>query len=115
MIRAALVTFWRWAGREVRELRQGGIRAVLDCAGRGVLARTSLLHRTGTRVFSIAGAAPGVTTVYVRPDQADLIKLVELVESQSLTVRVAATYPLDGAARSLSKPCYGDMSPERSS
>jgi NADPH:quinone reductase-like Zn-dependent oxidoreductase len=83
---------------KVRLLAPGGLDAVLDCAGRGVLAMSSALQRKDTRVFSIADAAPGVTTIFARPDQMDLMKLVELVEAGSLTVRVARTYPLESAA-----------------
>jgi NADPH:quinone reductase-like Zn-dependent oxidoreductase len=82
----------------VGELAPAGVDAILDCAGRTVLAETSALHRQRTRVFSIAGAAPGVTTIYARPDQDDLISLVDLVEAGRLRVRVAATYPLASAA-----------------
>jgi len=87
-----------WSRGARTDARRGHSRGPRPVQGEGVLARTSLLHQTGTRVFLIADAALGVTTVYARPDQADLIKLVELVESQSLTLRVAATHPLEGAA-----------------
>ena len=82
----------------VGELAPAGVDTILDCAGRTVLAETSALHRQDTRVFSIAGQAPGATTVYARPDQDDLISLVDLVEAGRLRVRVAATYPLASAA-----------------
>ena len=38
-------------------------------------------------------------TVFARMDRADLLRLVELVEAERLTVQVAATYPLEDAAR----------------
>jgi NADPH:quinone reductase-like Zn-dependent oxidoreductase len=82
----------------VHLLASGGLDAVLDCAGRGVLAMSSALWGEDTRVFSIADAAPGATTIFARPDQTDLMKLVEMVEAGSLTVRVAMTYPLERAA-----------------
>ena len=82
----------------VDELAPGGVDAILDCAGGAVLAATSALHRQGTRVFSIAAQAPGITTIYARPDQYDLFSLVDLVEAERLRVRVSATYPLASAA-----------------
>jgi NADPH:quinone reductase-like Zn-dependent oxidoreductase len=82
----------------VLALTPAGVDAVFDCAGRGVLASTAALHHEGVRVFSIADGGPGVTTIYARPDQADLDSLVDLVEAGRLEVRVAATYPLAEAA-----------------
>jgi NADPH:quinone reductase-like Zn-dependent oxidoreductase len=83
---------------KVRELAPRGVDAAFDCAGRGVLARTAPLYGERTRVFSIADAAPGATTIFTRPNQGDLVKLVELVDAGRLSVRVAATYPLESAA-----------------
>jgi NADPH:quinone reductase-like Zn-dependent oxidoreductase len=82
----------------VLALTPAGVDAVFDCAGRGVLGSTAALHEEGVRVFSIADGGPGVTTIFARPDQADLISLVDLVEAERLVVRVAATYPLASAA-----------------
>jgi NADPH:quinone reductase-like Zn-dependent oxidoreductase len=76
----------------------GIVDAVFDSARRGVLGSTAALHSEGVRVFSIADGGPGVTTIFARPDQADLISLVDLVEAERLVVRVAATYPLASAA-----------------
>jgi NADPH:quinone reductase-like Zn-dependent oxidoreductase len=82
----------------VLALTPAGVDAVFDSAGRGVLGSTAAFHGEGVRVFSIADGGPGVTTIYARPDQADLISLVDLVEAERLVVRVAATYPLASAA-----------------
>jgi NADPH:quinone reductase-like Zn-dependent oxidoreductase len=82
----------------VLALAPTGVDAVFDCAGRGVLRSSAALHVEGVRVFSIADAGPGITTIYARPDQADLDSLVDLVEAGRLVVRVAATYPLAEAA-----------------
>jgi NADPH:quinone reductase-like Zn-dependent oxidoreductase len=82
----------------VLALTPAGVDAVLDCAGRGVLGNTAALHGEGVRVFSIADGGPGITTIFARPDQPDLISLVDLVEAERLVVRVAATYPLARAA-----------------
>jgi NADPH:quinone reductase-like Zn-dependent oxidoreductase len=84
--------------RDVRTIVPDGVDAVLDCVGRGVLALNPQLGRIGWRACSIADGAPGVTTVFARMDQADLLRLVELVEAGELTVPVAATYPLKNAA-----------------
>ena len=84
--------------REVRAIVPEGVDAVLDCVGRGVLALNPQLGRAGLRACSVADSAPNVTTVYARMDQADLLRLVELVETGLLTVPVAVTYPLEDAA-----------------
>jgi NADPH:quinone reductase-like Zn-dependent oxidoreductase len=85
--------------RDVRAIIPEGVDAILDCVGRGVLALNPQLGRAGYRSCSIADSAAGVTTVFARMNQADLLRLVELVEAGSLTVAVAATYPLEDAAR----------------
>lgn len=85
--------------RDVRAAVSSGVDAILDCVGHGVLALNAQLAGAGLRACSIADGAPGVTTVFARMDQTDLLRLVELVEAGSLTVAVAATYPLEAAAR----------------
>ena len=94
----------------VRELVPAGVDAVFDCAGRGVLGNTAALHRVGVRVFSIADGAPGVTTIYARPDQRDLLNLVDFVDAERLKVRVAATYPLANAAEAQRALIQGRLS-----
>jgi len=84
---------------EVRSLAPNGVDAILHCGGRGVLALNAHLGATGVRVCSAAESAPGVATVFARMDQADLLRLVELVEAGLLTVPVAAVYPLAAAAQ----------------
>ena len=84
--------------RDVRAIAPEGVDAILDCVGRGGLAFNPQLGGPGFRVCSVADSAPGVTTVFARMNQADLLRLVELVEAGSLTVQVAATYPLEDAA-----------------
>jgi NADPH:quinone reductase-like Zn-dependent oxidoreductase len=56
------------------------------------------LGRAGYRSCSIADSAAGATTVFARMNQAYLLRLVELVETGSLTVEVSATYSLEDAA-----------------
>ena len=84
--------------RDVRAIVPDGVDAIFDCVGRGVLALNRQLGSVRSRACSIADSAPGVTTVFARMDQADLLRLVELVEAGRLTVPVAATYPLKDAA-----------------
>ncbi len=84
--------------RDVRAIVPGGVDAVFDCVGRGVLALNPQLGRAGLRACSIADSAPGVTTVFARMDHADLLRLADLVEAGRLTVPIAATYPLKDAA-----------------
>ena len=84
--------------RDVRAIVPDGVDTIFDCVGRGVLALNPQLGRVGLRACSITDSAPGVTAVFARMDQADLLRLVELVEAGRLTVPVAATYPLKDAA-----------------
>jgi NADPH:quinone reductase-like Zn-dependent oxidoreductase len=84
--------------RDVHAIAPDGVDAVLDCVGRGVLALNPQLGGVRLRACSIADSAPGVTTVFARMDQADLLRLVELVEAGRLTIPVAAMYPLKDAA-----------------
>jgi NADPH:quinone reductase-like Zn-dependent oxidoreductase len=84
--------------RDVRAIVPDGVDAVLDCVGRGVLALNPQLGSVRLRACSIADSAPGVTRVFARMDQKDLLRLVELVEAGRLTIPVAATYPLKDAA-----------------
>jgi NADPH:quinone reductase-like Zn-dependent oxidoreductase len=60
----------------------------MDCACRGVLTTTPEVGRSGIRSRNI------YTSVFARPNQSDLTKLVEFLETGSLTVHVAASYPL---------------------
>jgi len=84
--------------RDVRAIVPDGVDAILDCVGRGVLGLNPQLGRVGLRACSIADSAPDAPTVFARGNQADLLRLVELVEAGELTVPVAATYPLEDAA-----------------
>jgi NADPH:quinone reductase-like Zn-dependent oxidoreductase len=84
----------------VRELVPDGVDAVLDTAGRGVLATTPFLGKPGVRVASVVDATAyrGTVPVFVRMDQTDFKALVQLVETGKVAVRVARTYPLVQAA-----------------
>ena len=84
--------------RDVRAIAPEGVDAILDCVGRGVLVFNPQLGRAGLRACSVADSAPGVKTVFARMDRADLLRLVELVEAEELTVPIASTYPLEDAA-----------------
>jgi NADPH:quinone reductase-like Zn-dependent oxidoreductase len=82
----------------VRRLVPNGVDAVLDTVGKGTLARTNALHGPRARVFSVADVGSGVATVYARHDSIDLMKLVELVETSKVVVRIGETFPLEAAA-----------------
>jgi len=83
----------------VRALAPHGVDAVLDVAGRDVLATTPEVGSPGVRTATVvASAYPGTRQVFARQDPADLAAVVALVEAGRLTVRVAASYPLDRAA-----------------
>lgn len=83
----------------VRELAPRGADAVLDTAGGGTLSATADAARAGARVASVVETGlPWVVPVFCRFDPADLAALVVLAEAGRLSVRVAATYPLERAA-----------------
>ncbi|MEU0182696.1 NADP-dependent oxidoreductase [Streptomyces sp. NPDC006207] len=93
------VAYGQGAAARVRELAPRGADAVLDTAGGGTLAATADAARTGARVASVAETGlPGVVPVFCRLDRADLAALVVLAEAGRLSVRVAASYPLERAA-----------------
>lgn len=95
------VRYGEGLAERVLALAPGGVTAVLDTVGRGVLAGTDAVAGPGVRVASVAGSTdhPAVRPVFARWDAADLLTLVELAEADRLTVRIAAAYPLDQAAR----------------
>jgi NADPH:quinone reductase-like Zn-dependent oxidoreductase len=83
----------------VRALAPHGVDAVLDVAGRDALVTTPAVGAPGVRTATVVGASyPGTQAVFARLDQADLAAVVALVEAGQLTVRVAASYPLERAA-----------------
>jgi NADPH:quinone reductase-like Zn-dependent oxidoreductase len=85
---------------QVMKIAPDGVDAVLDTAGRGSLATTRALAAPGSRVASITRSTEheGTIGVYLRLDEDDFIRLVELAEEGKLTVRVDRTFPLDQAA-----------------
>ncbi|SFR29941.1 NADPH:quinone reductase [Lentzea waywayandensis] len=86
------------AGR-VRALAPGGVDAVLDVVGGDTLADTAEVGTPFVRVATVAGSTfPGAIQVSARLDTADFTALVHLVEAGRVSVRVAATYPLEKAA-----------------
>jgi len=83
----------------IRALAPRGVDAVLDVAGRDVLATTPAVGAPGVRTATVVGSTyPGTRQVFARMDPADLAAVVALVEAGRLTVRVAASYPLERAA-----------------
>lgn len=84
---------------QVRALAPNGVDAVLDVAGRDALATTPAVGAPGVRTATVVGASyPGTLQVFARLDPADFAAVVALVEAGQLTVRVAASYPLERAA-----------------
>ena len=75
-----------------------GVTAIVDCAGRGALAKAMAAAAPNARVCSIADGGPGVTTVFARPDTGILTRLVDRVEAGSLRPAVAASFALADAA-----------------
>ncbi|MEU4093606.1 NADP-dependent oxidoreductase [Streptomyces sp. NPDC026673] len=93
------VAYGRGTAGRIRELTAHGADAVLDTAGGGTLAATAEAARAGARIASVTEAGtPGIIPVFCRLDRADLTALVELAEAGGLSVRIAATYPLERAA-----------------
>jgi NADPH:quinone reductase-like Zn-dependent oxidoreductase len=82
----------------VRELAPGGVDAVLDCVGGGMLHAAWGLSRAGARRVSAAESHDQIRTVYALPDREALGVLARLAGRGELLVRIAATYPLDRAA-----------------
>ncbi len=75
-------------------LAPGGLDAVLDRVGKGVLHTAAHLGSSRIRVCSIADGGLGITTVFARLDKAVLTRLVEMVDEGELRAPIAATYPL---------------------
>lgn len=86
--------------RRVHELAPDGVDAVADFAG-GVLADTLVLCKPGGRHASIADRSVvehGGRHIWVRPDARELDRLTALIEAGTLSVDVAATFPMQDAA-----------------
>lgn len=87
----------------VRELAPGGVDAVLDLVGGGVLRDTPqvMADPASTRFVSIADPSAnerGGRYLWVRSDPTDLRALARLTEEGALRVQVAATFPLERTA-----------------
>ena len=96
---------------EVRSLVPNGVDTIFHCGGKGVLALNAQLGGPVFRTCSVVESAHGVTTIFARMDQADLLRLVELVEAGLLTVPVASKYPLEAAAKAQSALLVGGKGP----
>jgi NADPH2:quinone reductase len=89
-------------GVTVRRLVPGGVDAVIDAAVLGIVAHQAL-RGAGTFVALVAPFAPPpirgtrVVVQEVLADGARLAELAGLVDDGTLTLRVAATFPLDRA------------------
>jgi NADPH:quinone reductase-like Zn-dependent oxidoreductase len=85
----------------VKALAPHGVDAAFDTVGGQVLKDTANLLAPEGRLASVAdGEVIGLGGRYcwVRPDPADLAALADLADEGALTVRVAATFPLEKAA-----------------
>ena len=87
----------------VRALAAGGIDAVLDAAGRGVLPDSIRLRGGTDRIVTIADVAAAELGVVFEAgpalrSTADLAALADQAARGSLVTTVAATYPLSEAA-----------------
>ncbi len=88
----------------VRALAPGGVDAVFDTAGKGVLPDSIELRGGTDRIVTIADPKANELGVRMSTGGAaisvdDIAKAAELAESGKLIVTVAATYPLAEAAR----------------
>lgn len=81
----------------IRALAPDGVDAVLDVAGRGVLATTTAIGKTDVRAASVTHDTthPGTIQVFGRHNVDDLRAVVTLAAEGRLNVRVAATFPLE--------------------
>jgi len=95
------VTYGEGLEERVRELVPEGADAVVDLVGGETLERSPHIARTSGRIASIVdprAADLGGRFVVVRPNHADLLRIIEYVEHGKLTVHVSATFPLTDAA-----------------
>jgi NADPH:quinone reductase-like Zn-dependent oxidoreductase len=85
--------------QQVRALAPHGVDAVLDVAGRDALTTTPAVGTPRVRTATVvASPYPGTLQIFARLDPGDLAAVVALVEAGTLTVRVAASYPLERVA-----------------
>ncbi|MGW6138718.1 NADP-dependent oxidoreductase [Streptomyces sp. NPDC055144] len=95
------VTYGEGLAERVRALAPEGVDAVFDTVGGEALKVSANLLAPGGRLASIADASVvdlGGRYVFVRPDAADLARLVDLAEQDVVTVHVDETFPLERAA-----------------
>ncbi|MFF4406922.1 NADP-dependent oxidoreductase [Streptomyces sp. NPDC001262] len=101
MLGAEPVTYGDGLADRVRALAPGGVDAVLDLVGGGVIRTSPELTLPGARLVSIADPAVaelGGRLLWVRPDAADLAALADLAEAGALRVEVAQVFPLERTA-----------------
>lgn len=90
-------------GPAVRALVPGGVDAVIDTALLGIAAHAAL-RGAGTFIAVVAPATPPplrgttVRNVWIRANDPRLADLSALVDKGALTLRLAASYPLDKVA-----------------
>jgi NADPH2:quinone reductase len=98
----------------VRALVPGGVDAAIDAAVVGVRAHEAV-RAGGGFVAVVSGAAPAplratrVNNVWIRADGARLAGLVRLAEAGRLTLDVAGSYSLEGAAAAHERLAKGGL------
>ncbi|MFI7131135.1 NADP-dependent oxidoreductase [Nonomuraea sp. NPDC050153] len=101
-------------GEAVRALVPGGVDGALDAAVNGAAALDAVRSGGGFAAL-VAGGAPAplrgtrVFDHWIRADGARLADLVALVETGSLTLRVAETLPLDRVAAAHGRLAEGGL------
>nr|WP_256435435.1 zinc-binding dehydrogenase [Aeromicrobium sp. CFBP 8757] len=98
------VTYGEGLVDRVRELAPDGVTAVLDLSGSDLDTTPQVL--AGGDHGRVASIVDGETVkqlgghyVFVRPDADDLDELASLFDDGTLTVEIAATFPLDEAQK----------------
>ncbi|QFU90334.1 NADP-dependent oxidoreductase [Amycolatopsis sp. YIM 10] len=96
------VTYGDGLADRVRALAPEGVDVVLDFVGGGAVHASAEVHRTPSRLVSIAdgdAAELGGHALWARPDAARLAELARLADEGKLTVHVEHELPLAEAAR----------------
>ncbi|MBN6039687.1 NADP-dependent oxidoreductase [Amycolatopsis sp. 195334CR] len=96
------ITYGDGLADRVRALAPEGVDVVLDFVGGGAVHASAEVHKTPSRLVSIAdgdAAGLGGHVLWARPDSARLAELARLADDGKLAVHVAHELPLAEAAR----------------
>jgi NADPH:quinone reductase-like Zn-dependent oxidoreductase len=95
------VAYGKGLDERIRALAPDGVDAALDFVGREALGVSATLVTDATRIVSVVDAAMvrglGGRYVFVRPDPVMLQRLSDLVDSGTLHIELAETFPLERA------------------